>query len=222
MQLNISELNDNSYNTNLNDFNEHFESQKGYEKIPENTVSVPIKVVKKGVHFADNTPYLQKPIHKPIPKVNAKIVRPQMPQQKPKISYEDILSKMGMFVSDGKLHLIDRNTLTSQEQKELSSQHQQQYYPQQQYQSEQSTDNTNIPNNSYIYNKYFKNEVQPQHNVRRPKTLHEYRMILVDDYIEKQRIKQMKSTKLVMPTSNINMAAGHSANLNKLFGFPKR
>jgi hypothetical protein len=25
-----------------------------------------------------------------------------------------------------------------------------------------------------------------------------------------------------MPTSNINMAAGHSANLNKLFGFPKR
>jgi hypothetical protein len=47
-------------------------------------------------------------------------------------------------------------------------------------------------------------------------------MILVDDYIEKQRIKQMKSTKLVMPTSNINMAAGHSANLNKLFGFPKR
>jgi hypothetical protein len=47
-------------------------------------------------------------------------------------------------------------------------------------------------------------------------------MILVDDYIEKQRIKQMKSTKLVMPTSNINIAAGHSANLNKLFGFPKR
>jgi hypothetical protein len=142
-----------------------------------------------------------------------------MPEQKPKISYEDILSKMGMLVSDGKLHLVDRNTLTPQQQQLLNSQSQQ--YQSQQYQP-QSMDNTNIPKNSYIYNKYFKDEVKPQNNVRKARSLHEYKMMLVDDYLEKQRIKQIKSTKLVMPTSNINMAAGNSGNLNKLFGFSKR
>jgi protein required for attachment to host cells len=161
-----------------------------------------------------------------------------MPAQKPKISYEDILSKMGMFVSDGKLHLVDRNTLTPQKQQELlnvqrqydqsnqqqsyQQEYQQQYQQPKQYQQPQQSMDDNIPKNSYIYNKYFKDEVQPQNNIRRPRSLHEYKMMLVDDYLERQRIKQMKSTKLVMPTSNINMATGHSANLNKLFGFPKR
>jgi hypothetical protein len=248
MQLNISELDDNftsfSSEAYTNEYdNDQFGSQLEYEKIPENTVPAPIKVIKKGVHFADNTSFPQKPTHQSIPKVNAKITRPQMPQQKPKISYEDILSKMGMFVSDGKLHLVDRNTLTPQKQQELlnvqrQNQTQQQYQLQQEYQPQQyqpqqyqpqqyqqpkhSMDDTNIPKNSYIYNKYFKDEVQTQNNVRRPRSLHEYRMMLVDDYLEKQRIKQMKSTKLVMPTSNINIAAGHSANLNKLFSFSKR
>ena len=222
MQLNITELDDID---NFNEYNnDQFESQLEYEKIPENTVPSPIKVIKKGVHFADNTLFSQKPTHQSIPKVNAKITRPQMPQQKPKISYEDILSKMGMLVSDGKLHLVDRNTLTPQQQQLLNSQSQQ--YQPQQYQSQQyqpqSMDNTNIPKNSYIYNKYFKDEVKPQNNVRRARSLHEYKMMLVDDYLERQRIKQMKSTKLVMPTSNINMAAGNSGNLNKLFGFSKR
>ena len=226
MQLNISELdNFNEYN------NDHFGSQLEYEKIPENTVPAPIKVIKKGVHFADNTSFPQKPTHQTIPKVNAKITRPQMPQPKSKISYEDILSKMGMLVSDGKLHLVDRNTLTPQQQGLLNDQQYQPQTYQQQYQQQyqqpyqqpnQSMDDTNIPKNSYIYNKYFKDEVQPQNNIRRPRSLHEYKMMLVDDYLERQRIKQMKSTKLVMPTSNINMATGHSANLNKLFGFPKR
>jgi hypothetical protein len=34
--------------------------------------------------------------------------------------------------------------------------------------------------------------------------------------------KQMKSTKLVMPNSNINFASGPTSNLNKLFGFSQR
>ena len=231
MQLNITELDDID---NLNKYNNiQFDSQLDYEKIPENSSVVPIKVIKKGVHFADNTLFPQKPTHQSIPKVNAKITRPQMPPQKPKISYEDILSKMGMLVSDGKLHLVDRNTLTPQQQQILNSQRQQQ--PQPQYQQPQSQyqqlqpqyqqhlmDDTNIPKNSYIYNKYFKDEVQPESNVRRPRSMHEYKTMLVDDYIKRYRIKQMKSTKLIMPTTNINIAAGHSGNLNKLFGFSKR
>jgi hypothetical protein len=239
MQLNITELDESFYDDNyLQDHDyQDLQLENEYEKIPEN--SVPIKVIKKGVHFADSVP-LQKPMHQAIPRTNAKIVRPHTPQQKPKISYEDILSKMGMLVSDGKLHLIDRNTLTPQEQKEILSsqqyqkpqQQQQQYQkPQQQYQKQQQQqqqqqqqhiNNSNIPQNSYIYNKYFKDEIQENPVVRNPRSLHEYKMMLIDDYIQRQRIKRMKSTKLVMPTSNINIASGNSGNLNKLFNFSKR
>ena len=188
-----------------------------YEEIPENTFS---KKVIKNVHFDDK----QKPTHQPIPKVNAKMVRPKMPNQAPKISYEDILSKMGMFVSDGKLHLVDRNTLTPEKQKELMD-----YQRNKQYQSPPNDQpiNQNIPQNqnqnSYIYNKLFKDQIQHQPTVRKPKTIQEYKRMLVEDYLIREKNKQIKSTKLVMPTSNINISNGNSRGLpNKLFSFSKR
>jgi hypothetical protein len=132
-------------------------------------------------------------------------------KQHQKISYEDILSKMGMFVSDGKLHLIDRNTLPNNYQQE------------QLIQNKQPTQNINpeFQQNSYIYNKYF-NEYQQQPVIRKPKTLAEYKQMLVHDYIQRQRVKQIKSTKLLMPTSNINISSSHQGNFNKLFNFSKR
>ena len=195
MELNIYELDNNIY-----------------EEIPENTF--PTKVI-KNVHFDD----YQKPTHQPIPKVNAKMVRPKMPNQAPKISYEDILSKMGMFVSDGKLHLVDRNTLTPEKQKELMD-----YQRKPQYQEPLNQPiNQNIPPNSYIYNKLFKDQIQPQTTVRKPKTIQEYKRMLVEDYLIREKNKQIKSTKLVMPTSNINISYGNSRGLpNKLFSFSKR
>lgn len=214
MELKISE---NMYEDDFDDYANEF-IKSSFEQIPENTV--PIKVIKKGVHFDDSVS--QKPTHQSIPRVNAKIVRPQMPPQKPKISYEDILSKMGMLVSDGKLHLVDRNTLTPQKQQEILSSQRQSLTPQyQQTQYKEEQINTNVSPNSYIYNKYFKDDIQEQNTVRKPRTLQEYKRMLLEDYIERERIKQMKSTKLIMPTSNINIA-GSSANLNKLFGFSKR
>ena len=195
MELNIYELEQDNNNM--------------YEEIPENTFS---KKVIKNVHFENN----QKPTHQPIPKVNAKMVRPKMPNQPPKISYEEILSKMGMFVSDGKLHLVDRNTLTPEKQKELID-----YQRNKQYQ--EPPNNQNIPQNSYIYNKLFKDQIQPQTTVRKPKTIQEYKRMLVEDYLIREKNKQIKSTKLVMPTSNINISYGNSRGLpNKLFSFSKR
>ena len=192
MELNIYELDNNIY-----------------EEIPENTF--PTKVI-KNVHFDD----YQKPTHQPIPKVNAKMVRPKMPNQAPKISYEDILSKMGMFVSDGKLHLVDRNTLTPEKQKELMN------YKQYQEPLNQPI-NQNIPPNSYIYNKLFKDQIQPQTTVRKPKTIQEYKRMLVEDYLIREKNKQIKSTKLVMPTSNINISDGSTRGLpNRLFSFSKK
>jgi hypothetical protein len=204
MQLNIRELDDN-FDDNFESYNnELMESQ--FEKIPENII--PVKVIKKGVRFEEPI----KPIHKPIPRENAKIVRPQMPPPKPKISYEDILSKMGMFVSDGKLHLVDKNSI-------------------QQHHQEQQLNQTQIPNqqsfsgpgqNNYIYDKYFKEELHPQNTIRRPRTIQEYKRMLVADFIQRERIKQMKSTKLLLPTSNINISPGNYSNMNKLFSFSKR
>ena len=185
-----------------------------YEEIPENTF--PTKVI-KNVHFVDN----QKPTHQAIPKVNAKMVRPKMPNQAPKISYEDILSKMGMFVSDGKLHLVDRNTLTPEKQKELMNYKQYQEPPT--LSTNQPPINQNIPQNSYIYNKLFKDQIQHQPTVRKPKTIQEYKRMLVEDYLIREKNKQIKSTKLIMPTSNINISYGNSRGLpNKLFSFSKR
>lgn len=230
MELNITELDKNMYDDSFENYDNE-PIQSSFEQIPEN--NVPIKIVKKGVHFDDSVLHVQNPTHQSIPKTYSKIVRPQMPNQKPRISYEDILSKMGMLVSDGKLHLIDRNILTPQKQNELLSYQTQQEYKQE-YQQEPPVYEKNIPQNSYIYNKLFKDELQAQNIIRRPRTLEEYKRMLIDDYIQRQRIKQMKSTKLVMPTSNINISARHSENLksfymytnevnqNKLFTFSKR
>jgi hypothetical protein len=149
--------------------------------------------------------------HQTIPKQYAKAVRPKGVQPRaPKISYDDILAKMGMFVSDGKLNLIDRNTLPPDLSASLST-------------SLSSSSSSSLPPalnqpNTYIYNKYFKDEMQPVNTVRRPKTFHEYKMMVIDDYIQRHTVRQMKSTKLIMPTSNIHMSNHASpANLNKFF-----
>lgn len=121
---------------------------------------------------------------------------------KPKISYEDILSKMGMFVSNGELHLMEKDDYIKYQQ-----QHLQQINPISQ----------NPHQNNYIYNKYFKDVNQMQPTVRRPRTLQEYKRMLVEDYIQTQKIKQIKSTKLIMPTTNIHISP--QKNPNKLFYF---
>ena len=174
MQLNIYELNENDAEGTEN--NELIESS--FEEIPENTISikkkVPQSILKKSIKNVD----------------------------KPKISYEDILSKMGMFVSDGKLHLVDKNSVSFKNQHENIPQNKNQV----------------IPQNSYIHNKYFKNELQPQNTIAPPKTLQEYKKRVIENYIERLRINQIKSKKLLIPTSNINIAPGNS-NLNKFFRF---
>ena len=190
MQLNICELDEND-----GENNELMESS--FEQIPENIVPIKKKVTQS---------------------ILKKNVRQQTPLQKPKISYEDILSKMGMFVSDGKLHLVDRNSVSFQEQE-------QEQVVKNQVVKNQVVKNQvvkNIPQNqviqnSYIHNKYFKNELQPQNTISPPKTLQEYKKRVIENYIERLRIKQIKSKKMIMPTSNISMATGNSSNLNRLF-----
>jgi len=209
MELNISEVNDNMY-----------------DQIPEN---IPIKVTKKGnkVHFNSNIP---EPNATNTKSVIKKMVRPQVPAKKQQVSYDDILSKMGMFVADGQLHLLDNQPLKVQEQikqqiyqSNQPNQTYQTYQSNQTYQPNQSNQSDHTPiKNSYIYNKYFSNETQNVDLVRRPKTVLEYRNMLIQDIIQKQKVKHIKSTKLIMPTSNIHFAPYLSGNMNKLFNFSNR
>ena len=195
MELTVSELDDNMY-----------------DQIPEN---IPVKITKKDnrVHFAEK-PSPPTSVTKSVVK---KVTRPQVVEQKPKMSYDDILSKMGMFVAEGQLHLLDNQPIKVQEQ--LQQQYSQQKYVEPQQQQQQYFEPIQ---NSYIHNKYFSNENQAEPQVRVPKTLQEYRNMLVHDILQRQKIKQMKSTKLVMPTSNINFAPYSSQNMNKLFSFSNR
>ena len=64
--------------------------------------------------------------------------------------------------------------------------------------------------------------MQTTDNIRRPMTKHDYKRMLLEDILQNERIKQIKSTKLMMPTTNINFASSNSGNLNKLFNFSKR
>lgn len=242
MELNICELDDcelddceldDDYELNNNDNGYKLDdsiliqTNKKYEEIEEvllnenedkkmslkNNVSTKVT---KTVHFNDDL-YNKKPMHQSIPSVNAKMVRPKTPMnQPPKISYEDILSKMGMFVSNGKLHLVDKNSFEKQKEMiDLKKGNQQQLNQQQ-----LTNDSTQ---NSYIYNKFFKDKIQPQNEVRIPRTLQEYKMMLVEEHLKRERLRQIKSTRLIMPTSNINISEAYSPDSqNKLFTLLRR
>ena len=182
-----------------------------YEQIPENS---------KKVHFSQSGSSVKNVTPTQTKSAIKKVTRPHVPEKKPQLSYDDILSKMGMFVAEGQLHLLDNQPLEVQEQiknqiRKTKPVKQEQYVeqPQQQQQNQ----------NSYIYNKYFSNEMQNTDvGPRVPRNLQEYRNMLLQDLIQKQRIKQMKSTKLIMPTSNINFAPYSAQNMNKLFSFSNR
>jgi hypothetical protein len=218
MELHVSEMN----------------NSQNYEQIPEN-MPPKMNVVKRAsrVHFEDapvqalnrdtlNQPYNQT-IKPSISGVKARMVRPNVPAPKPKISYDDILNKLGMFVAEGKLHLLDGQQQVTQSKpvtngKPVSNT---KSVTKSQRQETPVIQDPNPNQNSYIFNKYFQNNnYQPQ--PQRPLTPLEYRDMLIQNIIQKHKIKQMKSTKLVMPNSNINFAPGPTANMNKLFGFSER
>ena len=197
-----------------------------YDQIPENIL--PKKKAK--VRFNQTNPIINKtnpiinpiinktnPITNPIINktnpdtnpTNKSILRKSVPVQKPKISYDDILSKMGMYVVDGQLHLLNNpdklNQVTTS------------------YKTNSVTKPVEQPikQTGYIYNKYFNNEPTNVSNVRTPKTLLEYRNMLIQDIIQKNRIKQIKNTKLIMPNSNINFSRS-GQDMNKLFKLSNR
>lgn len=209
MEININELEelyqDQDQDYDYDDFYPEIPSTNNLGLTTETVLEEPkINVVKKVVRFDENINPMLKQNKRPI--TNQK--------QKPQISYEDILSKMGMFVANGKLHLVD-NTQEKQEQVPVQKKHQRQQQPQNNYVPEQIA-----PQNSYIYNKYFKDELT--NNLQnRPLTVSQYKQMLINEIIQQKisKIRQTNYKKLVIHNSNINIADGRGGQLNKLFRF---
>jgi hypothetical protein len=155
--------------------------------------------------------------------------------------YDNILSKMGMYVENGKITLTDQNvkhvsftnvnTNVNTNKCDINNNTQcnkikcarLQQSIKQQYQANNNPNPSPLitdSKNSYIYNKYFKNQPDEQETEKAPLTKEEIIQKLLQNRLQRQRIKQMKSTKLIMPTENIHFAPEN--NFNRLFGFSSR
>lgn len=159
-------------------------------------------------------------------------VKTETKEKRKKVSFNDILTNMNLVVNkQGVLQLMVPNQQEISEQNVYQPQYNQnyQYNPNEftqpsQYQTpkfisqqvsrpKEDTLDQSVKH-SYIYNKYFKDYVDP--NVQKPgprvpKTIEEYRQMLLEDKIRaiehKKRIEQIKSTKLMFTT-----APGSSSN----------
>jgi hypothetical protein len=196
-----------------------------------------------------NTPY--KSILKTNTKnINTNINTKNINTKSKRVSYEDILAKMGMFVDNGKLHLVDKcsnsNSGSNSNSNSVTSFKEQCAKPTMQCSKvkcnriQESLKQNNIQNNiqnkdyysqqehslqnSYIYNKHFKNHISNTvPKVEVPTTPQEYKQMLfkkiIENKVQQLRIKRLKSTKLIMPTENIHIASEPLAKLNRLFHF---
>ena len=155
----------------------------------------------KSVHFQDasNTKYFSH-----LEKSNIKNIKPQ-------VTYEDILNKIGVFVSNGQLHLID---------KPINSQNFQKYKSKPidtpRYEDEDIDIYIKHSDNN---NKYFTKEVNVP--VRKSLTIKDYYNRAMYKYIQTQRVKQIKSKKLIIYSPE-NSLSYNKPNINKLFNFSKR
>ena len=152
-------------------------------------------------------------------------------QKKKKINYNDILNSLNLVVNkSGVLQYI-----TTTDGQEQQYQQEQQYYnpQQQQQQQQQKQPSKGKPldpqvKNSHIYNKYFKDYKDPNaeyiEEVKVPQTVEEYNRMLLEDRIkriqERNRIAQIKSTKLLFESNNNGNSSSNISN-NRSIGASK-
>jgi len=147
------------------------------------------------------------------------------PSKRKKVSFDDILSNMNIVVNQkGVLQFMqpvqNEEYLEQQPYQEYVAQQlaqrPQQQGQQQQGQQQQGQQGATIDpalKNSFLYNKYFKDykdatTYEPE--IRVPKTMEEYKQMLLEDKIkelqQKKRIAEIKSTKLMFTTNVSNQS----------------
>jgi len=131
--------------------------------------------------------------------------------KKPKVSYDDILSSLNMVVNNGVLQFAKpiQQTQNPKQKKHVTI--------------------SNVQQDNYITNKYFKDYQQKniEEEPKIPLTKEEYRQMLIQDYINRQnairRISQIKSKRLLFDTQHINIAPTQMPrDMNKLFSSFRR
>ena len=151
--------------------------------------------------------------------------------QKPKVSYDDILSSLNMVVNNGVLQFAKpmnqpepqpkQSEVKQDQKKRVTINTQINKAPQINQQSQPSKP----PQYSYITNKYFKDYYKQQSIIEEPEiplTKEEYKKILIQDYINRQqaqrRIAEIKPRRLLFDTRNINISPNQMPrDMNKLF-----
>ena len=121
---------------------------------------------------------------------------PREKKGKKKVSFTDILSNMNLVVNkQGVLQQIIPKRDNVDTYDSYDSYH------------NNNNNNNNNQQQSYIYNKYFKDYGNPTQEpvIRVPKTMEEYRQMVLDDRKKalehKMRIEQIKSTKMLFTTT---------------------
>ena len=120
--------------------------------------------------------------------------------KKNQLDYDDILKNMGMREVKGKL-FWEKNTATSSENfiPYEPGERRKNVNTQQQKSGKNPLHQSPNPayQNSYIHNKYFKNEFKEPEELQKPKNLIEYRNMLIRQIIERKRIEQIKSRQMI-------------------------
>ena len=134
--------------------------------------------------------------------INKNIIN--QPQKKNQIDYDSILKNMGMREVKGKLFLEKNQTETNDNFVPYEPEHRRKNSntQKQPFNTKSSSQSAHqLPNpayqNSYIYNKYFKNELKEQEKIQKPRNIIEYRNMLIKRIIEKKKVEQIKSKQMI-------------------------
>jgi|688.fasta_scaffold153166_1 hypothetical protein len=154
--------------------------------------------------------------------------------KKKKINYDDILNSLNLVVNkNGVLQYMSVNPNGENTQQQQQPQYNQPQYNQQQYnqQPQIKTIAKGKPlepqvKNSFIYNKYFKDYKDPNaeivEEIKVPQTVEEYNRMVLEERIkrirERNRIAQIKSTKMLFENNNHNNI-GASKNTLRMMKF---
>jgi hypothetical protein len=135
--------------------------------------------------------------------------------EKKKFNYDDILNSLNMVVNkNGVLQYMTTNAGQVEEQQ----------YSQQSTKQQKGKPLEPQVKNSHIYNKYFKDYKDPNaeitQEVKVPQTIEEYRRMILENHIkriqERNRIAQIKSTKLLFESNNNGFTNNSNGNNGKI------
>ena len=159
-------------------------------------------------------------------------------QNEPLFTHDDILKKLNVIMQNGQIYKnnleTQNNTFINKKQPFLQTkQGQTEKWPETQQVFEKMNNSGQTNDNSYIYNKYFKNKSQQSQKteiqILRPKNIQEYKKMLLQQAIEKHNkrvyLNNVKSKKLQFgidtnpQIQKIQLNNGQSQN--NIFGLKK-